>query len=150
MERKEVLARIRREARPYLPQIVVAMLLGTLAGALNVVQPAAFGQIVNRVLVPHPDLRVLYIAILAIWVSLITVNVATYFQTYLTAWCGQHLIKRLRIDLFERVLNLPIGGFDRWRPGELIARFSADLQLMTDAVSISLPQMVSPCESLPT
>jgi len=142
MERKEVLARIRREARPYLPQIVVAMLLGTLAGALNVVPPAAFGQIVNRVLVPHPDLRVLYIAILAIWVSLITVNVATYFQTYLTAWCGQHLIKRLRIDLFERVLNLPIGGFDRWRPGELIARFSADLQLMTDAVSISLPQMV--------
>src|SRR5271154_1915465 len=32
--------------------------------------------------------------------------------------------------------------FDKWRPGEFIARFSSDLALMTDAVSISLPQMV--------
>jgi len=142
MERKEVLAEIRREARPYLPQIVAAMLLGTLAGVLNVVPPWALRVIINKVLGGSHDIGVLYSSLAAIWLALVLGNVTTYFQTYLTAWSGQHLIKRLRVDLFDRVLNLPIGGFDKWRPGELIARFSNDLQLMTDAVSISFPQMV--------
>ena len=44
--------------------------------------------------------------------------------------------------LFERLLNLPLGEFDKWRPGELIARFSTDLQIMIDAVSVSVPQLV--------
>ena len=51
-------------------------------------------------------------------------NAAIYGQTYLTAWSGQHLVARLRVRLFERLLNLPLGEFDKWRPGELIARFS--------------------------
>ena len=52
------------------------------------------------------------------------------------------MIARLRIRLFERILNLPLDAFDRWRPGELMSRFSTDLQLMTDAVSVSVPQLV--------
>ena len=60
----------------------------------------------------------------------------------MTAWSGQHLVARLRVRLFERLLNLPLAEFDRWRPGELIARFSTDLQIMIDAVSVSVPQLV--------
>ena len=37
---------------------------------------------------------------------------------------------------------MPLSEFDRWRPGELQSRMSADLGLMTDAISISLPQFV--------
>jgi len=37
---------------------------------------------------------------------------------------------------------MALADFDRWRPGEFMSRFSNDLALMTDAVSISLPQMV--------
>ena len=65
--------------------------------------------------------------------ALVMSNLAIYFQTYTTAWSGQHLIARIRIRLFERILNLPLDAFDRWRPGELMSRFSTDLQLMTDA-----------------
>ena len=44
--------------------------------------------------------------------------------------------------MFERIARMPLGEFDRWRPGELQSRMSADLALMTDAISISLPQFV--------
>ena len=44
--------------------------------------------------------------------------------------------------LFDGLLRLPLGEFDKWRPGELIARFSTDLQIMIDAVSVSVPQLV--------
>ncbi len=148
MERRDILNRLKVEARPYLPQILLALALGVIAGLLTLVAPFAFGEIINRVLTPsavkhgNPNTTVLLVGIVIIWLSLVLQSVTTYFQTYLTAWCGQHMIKRLRVRLFERVLNMPISGFDKWRPGELIARFSNDLQLMTDAVSISFPQLV--------
>jgi subfamily B ATP-binding cassette protein MsbA len=174
MDRSEILRRIRREARPYMPQLALALLLGVLAGLSNVVPPWAFGRLVNWLKDPRAydahalavysaetaaresgglaqlwaqlgawaDLHLLYVSLGLIAAALIFGALATYFQTYLTAWCGQHLIARLRVRLFERVLRLPLGVFDRWRPGELVARFSSDLQIMTDAVSISLPQMV--------
>ena len=144
MDRREILRRLATEARPYTLQIVASMLLGTIAGLTNIVPPIAFSGIINGVLLrAHgPNLTLLYELLLATLAALILGYLTTYFQTYLTAWAGQHMVAKLRVALFERVLNLPLGIFDQWRPGELISRFSSDLQMMTDAVSISLPQLV--------
>ncbi len=146
MSRRSILHRLAREARPYYPRIAVATALGALAGVLTLVPPTAFRIIINQVLAPPhgrpPDLHALYVALIITFGALVLANVAIYYQTYITAWSGQHLIARLRIRLFERLLNLPLETFDKWRPGELISRFSTDLQLMTDAVSVSVPQLV--------
>ena len=146
MDRRTTLRRIAHEARPYTPQIVSALILGSVAGLLNVVPPWAFSVIVNGVLTPHkgapPNQGLLYVGLSAIVGALVLANLATYYETYITAWSGQRLIANLRLRLFQHILRLPLERFDRWRPGELITRFSNDLQLMTDAVSISFPQMV--------
>jgi ATP-binding cassette, subfamily B, bacterial MsbA len=146
MSRRSILYRLAREARPYYPRIAVAMALGVLAGVLSVVPPLAFRIIINQVLVPAAghaaDLWALYLALGLTAVALVLGNAAIYGQTYITAWSGQHLVARLRVKLFQRLLRLPLGEFDKWRPGELIARFSTDLQMMIDAVSVSVPQLV--------
>jgi ATP-binding cassette, subfamily B, bacterial MsbA len=146
MSRRSILQRLAREARPYYPRIAIAMGMGILAGVLSIVPPLAFRIIINQVLVPPPgrtpDLKALYLSLGLTSVALILANAAIYGQTYLTAWSGQHLVARLRVRLFERMLNLPLGEFDKWRPGELIARFATDLQIMIDAVSVSVPQLV--------
>src|SRR5579862_230215 len=146
LSRRAILLRLAREARPYYPRLAVAMAMGVVAGILSIVPPLAFRIIINQVLVPlprhSPDLKALYLALVMTSIALITANAAIYGQTYLTAWSGQHLVAQLRVRLFERLLNLPLGEFDKWRPGELISRFGADLQFMIDAVSVSLPQLV--------
>ncbi|HZV77312.1 MAG TPA: ABC transporter ATP-binding protein [Candidatus Babeliales bacterium] len=146
MTRRTTLLRLVREARPYYPRLAIAMSMGVFAGVLSIVPPLAFRIIINQVLVPpaghSPDLRALYFALGLTSIALVLANAAIYGQTYLTAWSGQHLVARLRVRLFERLLNLPLGEFDKWRPGELIARFSTDLQIMIDAVSVSVPQLV--------
>jgi len=146
MTRRSILVRLAREARPYYPRLAIAMSMGVLAGVLSIVPPLAFRIIINQVLVPQhrrpPDLDALYLSLGLTSIALILANVAIYGQTYMTAWSGQHLVARLRVRLFERLLNLPLDEFDRWRPGELIARFSTDLQIMIDAVSVSVPQLV--------
>src|SRR5579862_9197880 len=144
--RGTILKRLAHEARPYYPRLGVAMTMGVLAGILSIVPPLAFRIIINQVLVPPPgrppDLKALYVALVLTSIALIMANAAIYGQTYLTAWSGQHLVARLRVRLFQRLLNLPLGEFDKWRPGELIARFATDLQIMIDAVSVSVPQLV--------
>ncbi len=146
MSRRSILLRLVREARPYYPRLGIAMAMGVFAGVLSIVPPLAFRIIINQVLVPtggrSPDLKALYLALGLTSLALVLANVAIYGQTYLTAWSGQHLVARLRVRLFDRLLNLPLGEFDKWRPGELIARFSTDLQMMIDAVSVSVPQLV--------
>jgi subfamily B ATP-binding cassette protein MsbA len=144
MTTRGILARLAHDARPYAATLGVAIALGTVAGLSNLVGPWGFNQIINKVITArHPQLHVLYVALFAIFVAMILGDVATYGQSYLMAWSGQHLIAKMRAHLFERILRLPLGEFAKWRPGDLIARFNSDLQIMTDAVSISLPQLVT-------
>lgn len=142
MTRREILRRLLREARPYYGRVTSALVLGIVAGLTPLTLPWAFGRIQNAVLAArHPDVGVLYQALGLTFLALTAGAVTTYGQTYLTAWSGQHLVANLRVRLFARTLHLPLGEFDKWRPGELISRFTYDLQLMTDAVSVSLPQL---------
>ncbi len=142
MTNRETLLRLARESRRYLPTLGLATGLGVVAGLATLAPPFAFNVIFSSVLVKPYDMHALYLALGITFFALLLGGIATYGQTYLTAWSGQQFIKRLRIRIFERLLRVPIATFDRWRPGELVARLNADLQLMSDAVSISFPQLV--------
>jgi subfamily B ATP-binding cassette protein MsbA len=138
-----VVRRLLREARPYLPRFAVAMGLGILAG-LGPLSYIEAIRIIGDDLGPHGhrSVMLLLLVVAGVFVVQVIANVASYGQNYLTAWSGQRLIANFRVRLFERIMTMPLGEFDKWRPGELLARFTNDLQLMTDAVSISLPQLV--------
>ena len=153
VNRSEILRRILREARPYLPRLALAMLLGVIAGIAPTVLLQLPGLLMTRVIayqhavggttVPtRIDWGMLWLVCGGIFGSQVIGNVAGYGQSYLTAWSGQKMIATLRARLFDHVNRLPLAEFDRWRPGDFMSRFSNDLALMTDAVSISLPQMI--------
>jgi subfamily B ATP-binding cassette protein MsbA len=142
------LERLRREARPYYPRLAVAIVLGAATGVLMLVPPAAMNVIINRVVEPAsrqqlPDLPALYWALGATYFALVLSNFATYGTNYIATWCGQRLLGGQRADLYNRLLRMPIQIFDRWRPGDLVARFNSDMQFMSDAVSVSLPQLIT-------
>ncbi len=138
-----VLRRLLDEARPFYPRLAVALVLGVIAGLGPLAYVKAFPLIISRVIDDRRhDMTVLWEVVVGLFVVNLISNAASYGQNYLTAWSGQRLIASLRVRLFARVLGLPLGEFDKWRPGEFLARFTNDLALMTDAVSISLPQMV--------
>jgi len=119
----------------------VALFLGLIAGIGPLALTKAFPLIIDGVIEKpdHPIGLLVWVIVGVFFVNLAS-NLATYGQSYLTAWSGQKLIATLRVRLFERTMRLPMSDFDKWRPGELIARFSSDLTLMTDALSVALPQ----------
>jgi subfamily B ATP-binding cassette protein MsbA len=141
-DRKAVVRRLLSEARPYYPRLLVALLFGVIAGLGPLSYTEAFKIVIQRVIGgPQHDWRLLWFVVVGLFVVNVVSNAASYGQNYLTAWSGQRLIANLRVRLFARVLHLPLGEFDKWRPGEFLSRFTNDLALMTDAVSISLPQL---------
>ncbi len=139
--RRAVIDRLLVEAKPYRPRLVLALFLGLLAGLGPLALSNAFPLVIKGV-IDNPQHPVGLLALVMAGVFLVNLvsNAATYGQSYLTAWSGQRLIASFRVRLFERTLRMPLVEFDQWRPGEFIARFTNDLTLMTDALSVSLPQ----------
>jgi subfamily B ATP-binding cassette protein MsbA len=133
--------RLLKEARPYYPRLVLALLLGVVAGLGPLALSKAFDLVIDGVInnPAHPVGLLLEVIVGVFIVNLIS-NLATYGQSYLTAWSGQRLIATLRSGLFERTMRMPMSEFDKWRPGEFIARFTNDLALMTDALCVAIPQ----------
>ncbi|BDE06256.1 ABC transporter ATP-binding protein [Vulcanimicrobium alpinum] len=136
------LRRLLREARPFYGRLILAMLLGVLAGVAPLTLARVAGLLQAHVLVRQPEWDAVLLIVALVIGSQIVGNAAAYGQGYLTAWSGQKMVASFRARMFDRIVRMPLREFDRWRPGELQARMSSDLGLMTDAISISLPQFV--------
>lgn len=147
-QRNRTLRRIAAEARPYFPSLLLAMALGTVAGLLSLVAPWAFNVLFSDVINNERHVSYvqrtheLFLILTSVFAALVIAAGATYGTTYLTARSGQEFLAKMRVRLFERILRLPLGEFDRWRSGELISRFGTDMQLISDAVTVSLPQLI--------
>jgi subfamily B ATP-binding cassette protein MsbA len=141
--RRVIIERLWRDARPYRLRLTIALVLGFIGGVGPLALTKAFQLVVDDVITnpKHPIGLLVAIMVAVFGINLVS-NIATYGQSYLTAWSGQRLIASFRVRLFERTMRMPLVEFDRWRPGELIARFTNDLALMTDALCVSLPQFL--------
>ena len=85
------------------------------------------------------DLDVLNLVIVA-FVAVSAVNLgASYAQTYLTSWVGEHVILDLRRALFAHIQKLSMDFFSRQKTGWIVSRLTNDIdalsQLVTDGVT---------------
>lgn len=67
-------------------------------------------------------------------------------QNYLMSSLGLKLIRDLRDQLFEKIVRLPLSFFNRTSPGDLISRFTTDLNILSEAVTIGI---TGPMRDLP-
>jgi subfamily B ATP-binding cassette protein MsbA len=134
--------RLLSESRPYRGRLAVGTAFGLLAGVAPLVIIKVTELLRSDVLIEQPHWDVLIFVIAAIVGSQIIGNLASYGQSYITAFAGQSMVADFRARMFDRIARMPLREFDRWRPGELQSRMTSDLGLMTDALSISLPQFV--------
>jgi ATP-binding cassette subfamily B protein len=132
------LSRLARLAYPYRRRAalgVVAMVLVTLSGlAVPYLLKVAIDAGITA-----GDLDVLTWVIVAfIAVSLVNLG-ASYLQTYVTSWVGEHVIFDLRRQLFAHLQKLSLDFFSRQKTGWIVSRLTNDIdaleQLVTDGVT---------------
>jgi ATP-binding cassette, subfamily B, bacterial MsbA len=70
-----------------------------------------------------------------------------FTQTYCMGYVGRRIVKRLRGQIFERVLHLPVAYYDRSSSGVLLSRLTFNTeqvgQAATDAVTISIRETLT-------
>ena len=60
---------------------------------------------------------------------------AQYANTYLSGWLGQHIIRDIRVQLYEKILQLRLKFFDDTPIGRLVTRTVSDIETLADVFS---------------
>ena len=69
--------------------------------------------------------------------------VASFFQSYLMVGVTQGIQKKVRDDMFRKMQTLPLRYFDTNVAGNIMSRYTSDIDTLRQMISQSLPQAVS-------
>lgn len=67
----------------------------------------------------------------------------TLLQNLISAALSQRIVKKMREDLFEKIVNLPIKYIDNHPHGDIMSRMTNDVENISNTVSQSLGSLVS-------
>ena len=138
LARELKLARLARLAYPYRRRAVLSVAAMIVVTLSSLAVPYLIKVGIDSG-ISQNDLTVLSWVIVA-FIAVSAINLgASYLQTYLTSWVGEHVIYDLRRDLFEHIQKLSLDFFSRQKTGWIVSRLTNDIdaldQLVTDGVT---------------
>jgi ATP-binding cassette, subfamily B, multidrug efflux pump len=83
----------------------------------------------------------LALMILAMVSVLFLQGVLNFYSAYLSGWLGQTIIRDIRIQLYQKILQLRLKFFDETPIGRLVTRTVSDIETLSDVFSDGLAQI---------
>ena len=144
-----------REARqllgylwPYRVKFAAALVALSVSSVFGLAFPAVTGKLVDAALTPPPAVGPIpwyqdinWIA-LGLMVILAVQAVFAFLEEYWTVEVGERSLADLRRDAYARMIRLPMTFFAQRRVGELTSRLAADLSLLQQTLTGSVPQFL--------
>lgn len=116
--------------------LIIVSIVANLAGSY-MLRP-----IINDYIIPGDIPGLLRMLIILATVYIIGV-VTVYVQYRLLNKIGQRTVTRLRVELFQKMEVLPIKYFDTHQHGDLMSRYTNDVDKISDVLTDSLSDMLS-------
>ena len=120
--------------------ILVALLVIISAGA-NIMGTYLLKPVINRFIIPG-DKEGLLLAVGGMAVMYICGALATLGYNQLMIRSAQKVVKEIRRDLFAHVQKLPLKYFDAHTHGELMSRFTNDVDTVQEAMNNSFAMII--------
>ncbi len=84
-----------------------------------------------------------FFALLIIMIAIYLLGVvATVVTNVLTIRVSANVLRQIRLDLFDKMEELPISYFDKRTHGEIMSTFTNDTDLIRDIITNGLPSMI--------
>ena len=137
----QVYKRLLRYAAPHwrvLAGAMVAMVIyaATETATMRLVQPLLDGSFVKR----DPEItRIVPWAVLGLFVLR---ALSSFASVYAMAWVSQQVVSRLRGEVFDQVLYLPISHYDKTRNADLLVKLTYHVGQIADSATSVLSSMV--------
>ena len=140
-EGKKTLSRLISYFRPEKKYVILLAVAVVLAVAASVIAPSlqssAIDGLVNGAFGEIP--RILGLMLLAYLIH----GSATLLQGFFSARLSQRVIYRLRTELFNKVVSLPIPYLDNHSHGDIMSRMTNDAENVSNVISSSLSSLFS-------
>jgi ABC-type multidrug transport system fused ATPase/permease subunit len=121
--------------------IAVVLVLQAVASAAGLVGPRVLEDVINGLSAQGESGRI-DTAIALFAAALVVQTLLTGLSRGLGAVLGERMLARLREQLVERVLDLPLGVVERAGSGDLLTRTSTDVDDLSYTVRAGLPQLL--------
>lgn len=154
----EMIIRFRHELASHWPRLLLAVACALGYTAMRLAEPWPLKFVFDNVLVnqplvtPFPALndwlgtdrtRVLMLAVGAVLVFALLRGVFYYFQSVLTTRVGQEVVTSIRQQLFAHVQRLSLRFHNRSSTGDLLTRFTGDINNLRQLLAATLLSMIT-------
>ena len=137
------LGRIFNYMKPYLNKFILGLVFLLLSSLTLLAFPELAGRLVDAAS-GNSDWYlndVNHIALVLLGVLLVQ-SFFSFFRVYLFARVSERAMADIRLDLYTRLLSLPLGFYDKRRTGELFSRITSDVSQLQDTFSITLAEFL--------
>jgi subfamily B ATP-binding cassette protein MsbA len=122
-------------------------LLGAVLFSASMVSFTAFAKVFGDGTFENRDPRTIYWLPLALIGLFFVRGLGDFTQTYCMGYVGRRIVKRLRGQIFERMVQLPIGYYDRNSSSVLLSKLTYNTeqvgQATTDSVTVAVRESLT-------
>ena len=136
----EILGRLFGFMKPYRARFVWLVLLTLVGGALTPLRPWMIQRTVDKDIATGNMDALLWMTLAMIGLLLVQA-LGQYYQTYLSEWLGQSIIRDIRVRLYRHVIGLRLRFFDTNQIGRLVTRNISDIETLSDVFSEGIAAM---------
>ena len=139
---RKLLSRILVYARPYWGNITIVLIAIILISFIELIPPLIFRRLID-VVIPAKDFRQLTMLALAMIGIPILSGLIGILERYYSAKAGEGIIFDLRQQMYEHLQHMSLRFFTHTRSGEIISRFNSDVVGAQNAITGTLPSIVT-------
>ena len=143
VNRKYIIARLWKYICRYKGLAAAAVFLTITSNVLALIGPALSGEAVNAV---EPGQGAVdfhkvffYCAVMAVIYALSAI--LSYILSRVMIRLSRNIVLRMRKDVFDKLMDLPVGYFDSHHTGDIISRISYDIDTVNASLSNDLLQI---------
>ena len=145
---KKSLLRLLKYLKKYIPVLLVVLLCIMVGAFAQIRGSTALGDLVDDFILPmvasgSTDFAPLTKFIFTISGIFVLGIVAAFLQSYLMVGVTQGTQKTIRDELFSKMQKLPLQYFDSNTAGNIMSRYTSDIDTLRQMISQSLPQSIS-------
>ena len=145
---KKTFLRLLSYLKPYTPTLIAVILCVFAAAFASITGSTALGDLVDDFILPmvatgSTDFAPLTTFILKIACVFAVGTLAAFFQNYLMVSVTQGIQKHVRDEIFRKMQSLPLRYFDSNTAGNIMSRYTSDIDTLRQMISQSIPQTVS-------
>lgn len=143
---KSTLVRLFKYMKSDIWALILALLCVVISTVSSLAASYMLRPIINNYIVPAQltkDLSGLFRAVIVMLIVYLAGVLATYLQTRIMLMISQNALVRLRKDLFVHMQKLPIGYFDKNSKGDLMSRYTNDVDVVGEMLNSTLVHLIS-------